>query len=517
MKSDKVASVNDRCHSSYVTSTPVFDLDNCPAIASTCKSDSQDSFLMGGKVVLEPLRITPIQWKKLTLSSTAEKPINSHNSIQSLCGEHRNSEVLKSSGASTCSIQKSSVELKECVVSLEKLRITPLKNRSKYLMASLSGDGSYVSSRGKSQLSFVEALTPGKKNQTNCNIEVEEAIELSAFDKVLLECDQEGPVKFTEFLDSSLLKSCAKIGEGVYGEVFRAQYENGQSIALKIIPVEGDFLVNDEPQKSFEEILPEIVISKELSLLGDAHKHDKPMENMSTSFITVHSVTCCRDQYPSHLISEWDRWNEQHTSENDRPDIFPSDQFFIVFEFSNGGRDLESFEFDALSEAWSVLRQTALGLAVAEKALEFEHRDLHWGNVLICRTGDEFVESALLGEKKMVESHGVRVSLIDFTLSRLKKDGVTVFCNLAEDESLFTGKGDYQFDVYRLMKKANQNDWEPFEPYTNALWLHYLADKLLKKKKYPKKDKEIETKLKRFLRQAKKCSSATEIVQDCFD
>jgi len=35
-------------------------------------------------------------------------------------------------------------------------------------------------------------------------------------------------------------------------------------------------------------------------------------------------------------------------------------------------------------------------------------------------------------------------------------DGVTVFCNLAEDESLFTGKGDYQFDVYRLMKKANQ-------------------------------------------------------------
>ena len=34
--------------------------------------------------------------------------------------------------------------------------------------------------------------------------------------------------------------------------------------------------------------------------------------------------------------------------------------------------------------------------------------------------------------------------------------GVTVFCNMAEDESLFTGRGDYQFDVYRLMKKANK-------------------------------------------------------------
>lgn len=69
----------------------------------------------------------------------------------------------------------------------------------------------------------------------------------------------------------------------------------------------------------------------------------------------------------------------------------------------------------------------------------------------------------------------------------------------------------------RLFVLFDRNDWEPFEPHTNALWLHYLADKLLKKKKYPKKDKEIETKLKRFLRQAKKCSSATEIVQDCFD
>ena len=30
----------------------------------------------------------------------------------------------------------------------------------------------------------------------------------------------------------------------------------------QVIPIEGDFTVNDEPQKTFEEILPEIVISK---------------------------------------------------------------------------------------------------------------------------------------------------------------------------------------------------------------------------------------------------------------
>jgi len=502
-----------RCQSSsHVTSTPVLDVNTLPAITGRmCKSDSEHSVLMDGKVVLEPLRITPIQWKKC-LSASIEKQGSINSKVD------QNSEEMKSSSISTVHKSNPSVELKECVVALEMLRITPLKQRSRYHLGAITAPDACVAiNRGKSQLSFVEALTPVKNNQSTWSTSDKEELEPSAFDKIMLECDQEEPLKFTDFLDPSLLKSCVKIGEGVYGEVFRAQYKNGESVALKIIPVEGDFEVNGEAQKSFEEILPEIVISKELSLLGDWNKDDQTTDNISTSFITVHSVTCCRDKYPKHLISEWDKWDKEHNSENDRPDKFPSDQFFIVFEFSNGGKDLESFEFGTLSEAWSVLHQTALGLAVAENALEFEHRDLHWGNVLISRTDDEFIEGIMLGETKIVPTCGVRVSLIDFTLSRLTKDGVTVFCNIAEDESLFTGKGDYQFDVYRLMKKANKNDWEPFEPHTNSLWLQYLADKMLKKKKYLTKDKEIEARLKRFLRQAKKCSSATEIVQEFFD
>ena len=139
------------------------------------------------------------------------------------------------------------------------------------------------------------------------------------------------------------------------------------------------------------------------------------LRSVKTLQKSVKSVKCCR--YGWYVLFN-------HRLLSFLLDIFPDDQYFIVFEFSNGGRDLESFEFSALSEAWSVLHQTALGLAVAENALEFEHRDLHWGNVLISRTGDEFIESTLLGENKTVECHGVRVSLIDFTLSRLKKGTV---------------------------------------------------------------------------------------------
>lgn len=38
-------------------------------------------------------------------------------------------------------------------------------------------------------------------------------------------------------------------------------------LPFQIIPIEGNFEVNDEKQKTFEEILPEIVISRFLHLI----------------------------------------------------------------------------------------------------------------------------------------------------------------------------------------------------------------------------------------------------------
>ena len=155
--------------------------------------------------------------------------------------------------------------------------------------------------------------------------------------------------------------------------------------------------------------------------------------------------------------------------------------------------------------------QCALTLAVGEEALEFEHRDLHWGNLLIARqaTGAGGADHAgaragALQEELQVPaclcaparsgvaawapahlpppppppappplSHstspppntcpthsgfrlrgvdvaaplaGVRMTLIDFTLSRLVlPGGEPAYCNLAADPELFKGpKGDVQ-------------------------------------------------------------------------
>lgn len=53
--------------------------------------------------------------------------------------------------------------------------------------------------------------------------------------------------------------TCRKVGEGVYGEVFLS--DGPEKSVLKVIPIEGEVVVNGEPQKKFEEILSEIVIA----------------------------------------------------------------------------------------------------------------------------------------------------------------------------------------------------------------------------------------------------------------
>lgn len=59
----------------------------------------------------------------------------------------------------------------------------------------------------------------------------------------------------------SLLQNCHKIGEGVYGEVFLLKNPSGGTSVIKIIPIEGNLMVNGERQKKFDEILSEIIIA----------------------------------------------------------------------------------------------------------------------------------------------------------------------------------------------------------------------------------------------------------------
>ena len=335
---------------------------------------------------------------------------------------------------------------------------------------------------------------------------------VTARDYVLRRCNQTDTILFDECYPDTVLKNCHKIGEGVYGEVFLWRDRDGRARVMKIVPIAGHVKVNGECQKDFHEIISEIVIAMELSALrtpiADIERHFDEgksidsldlhtIENATDIFNEVLAVRCVYGNYPSRLLDLWDLYDECKGSENDNPAILPVDQQYLVLELANAGQDLESYQFNNAEQAHALFLQIAFGLAVGEEAYQFEHRDLHWGNVLIAPTDQKFATFVLRGRGHRVPRCGVAATIIDYSLSRIAlplgaaSDCAALYNDLANDDGLFDALGDYQFEVYRLMRDKLGNDWKNFEPYTNILWLHYVVDKMITALRYKRTNTKI--------------------------
>jgi serine/threonine-protein kinase haspin len=159
-------------------------------------------------------------------------------------------------------------------------------------------------------------------------------------------------------------------------------------VVLKLVPMEGDTLVNGEPQKRADEILAEVSVTLTLSRLNGAatpgmcvgkggsacslgcHASaataaahlaaagaarpgspridlpafhfaaltaphlcvlaDEPLDNVTSGFVETFGVGVCRGSYAEALRCEWHRWDQEHGSENEEVDIFAGDQLYVV-------------------------------------------------------------------------------------------------------------------------------------------------------------------------------------------
>jgi serine/threonine-protein kinase haspin len=55
---------------------------------------------------------------------------------------------------------------------------------------------------------------------------------------------------------------------------------------------------------------------------------------------------------------------------------------------------------------------------VAENCFEFEHRDLHWGNILVRKCDESSTEFVIEAKTLKVDTFNVCATIIDFSLSR---------------------------------------------------------------------------------------------------
>ncbi|GAX83992.1 hypothetical protein CEUSTIGMA_g11417.t1 [Chlamydomonas eustigma] len=335
--------------------------------------------------------------------------------------------------------------------------------------------------------------------------------------RLLSICGQSGRLPSMTEVMTSLGDICSavKLGEGSYGEAFRLT-----RTVFKVVPIEGSRPVNGYPQKRAHEMSGEALVALTLSHLT-AGSGSAGLENMSPCFVKTSQVTVCHGPYPKQLVMAWHAWDKLHESENEAVDANGEEaecQLYLLIAMEDSGRDLEKHELSkGFEECIGILAQTAFTLAVGECAVQFEHRDMHWGNLLLQPATSSAVDFRLNGEHVSVPCGGVRVSLIDFTASRLvAEDGQLAFCDLSQDPEVFEGpKGEIQFDTYRAMRELTAGDWSASCPATNCLWISYLTDILVNKKlgKSPNLASH-KRKLREFRKRSMSYSSCAQMVKE---
>ncbi|KAF9651097.1 hypothetical protein BDM02DRAFT_3139766 [Thelephora ganbajun] len=309
---------------------------------------------------------------------------------------------------------------------------------------------------------------------------------------LLQECNQDSPHEFSSFINSfpfdPIVQSYEselapyskaefrKVGEASYSEVFGIG-----SVVLKIVPLRDEsgtkvdgHDAESPPPSDARDVLQEIAATRSMGELCEG-------------FIKLLRTYVVRGKYPSLLLSLWDEYNNVKGSESIKPDTFSVSQVYAIIVLPNGGPDLEAYTFSSPSknrwmQACSIFWQVVYSIADAEILVSFEHRDLHWGQILIQNIPLSGIPKRSAARPSMDDySSGVIATIIDLGLSRMDASPTEVHWTLLEPE-VFEGEGDYQFDIYRMMRDHNSGSWKEYRPLTNVMWLHYLLRKLISSK-----------------------------------
>ncbi|KAI0166470.1 hypothetical protein GGR57DRAFT_446830 [Xylariaceae sp. FL1272] len=305
-----------------------------------------------------------------------------------------------------------------------------------------------------------------------------------------------------------------KIAEASYAEVYRVTNERGTSI-IKVIRMQSPIkpqtktqqksgLVDEEPHQE-SDLQGELQISEWVA--------DIPGFVVYKERYIVQGKAC-RELLETHQTFH----KKLKRQDPDRLQFYPSpsryldDTKFLVVELGDAGTALEDFELVNADQLWDIFFHVAIALARAETRIEFEHRDLHEGNLCIRKVGEPIPQEERERPVRFGFS-GLEITILDYGLSRAGAGGDSkpVAYDLERDLSLFTSEHATQCRVYRQMRsfllrgdrvclpsashrKAYAQgidgpiSWTTHEPYTNALWLAYLYDWMVENFRGPKKE-----------------------------
>lgn len=302
-----------------------------------------------------------------------------------------------------------------------------------------------------------------------------------------------------------------KCGQGSYAAIFRLQLLSAPASASSdLLSYTMWKLMALKTSKSLKCSIDDA------TFVDDAIMEVKTLAAMSRSkgFVEFRSACVLRGALPEVFQRASEEWTRSHDGE-DEVGEYSADQLWLFIEMTDAGPDLECilngrpclrFSDDIQTDgherqnimptqAWDIFWGVVEALAHGEDHVEFEHRDLHPGNICV-KAIDASEPPPEDQPGPWVKLTSLEVTLIDYTLSRAKLDSGEVLANPMRDKTVFAQTSDIepdraQYELYRKMRKvvvgksinrgpkAEAERWRASRPVTNVMWLGHLLDILL--------------------------------------
>ena len=287
----------------------------------------------------------------------------------------------------------------------------------------------------------------------------------------------------------------SKIGQGSFATVFKMELktEPGQYSVWKLMPLKPSKGSGSRPYQT-------------QTLIKDAATEVKMLFAMSDidGFVQFRSAHVVKGSVPDQIGKAHESWAQNLDPKDTRygthmsAEYSSKNQLWLLMEMTDAGQDIDSMlctarleqKLFSIHETSDMFWGVAEALMRGEAQAEFEHRDLHPGNICI-KIRDEPLD--------LTTEHGIprlskhEVTLIDYTQSRLTLESGDVLAT-AIDESIFRQidedpEAQRQYDVYRAMRDIMKKEkkpgvtisqmWKEYVPMTNVLWLHHILKELM--------------------------------------
>ena len=329
-----------------------------------------------------------------------------------------------------------------------------------------------------------------------------------------------------------------KIAEASFGEVYRLSlltrlpdFSRSDESVFKVIALTPppETLSTDKRKRNAE-----LRRAEAMSKPADVANEVRLLQRMSfiPGFTNFRDIRILKGQPGEAFVTAFREFNRAQRKRGKEGSVFPDPakkgsygdgQLWAAIEMQDAGTDLERFiengQCKSIFRVWDVFWQVVLSLAKGEEGAEFEHRDLHPGNICIrgrriLAEEDDF-DDAEIDITKKANFTSLETTIIDYTLSRAwmaSANGVDdiAFHDLAFEAAVFEGDSslEYQYDIYRYMRSvlffddalgdfvsrkdeaaASGRSWRQFHPQTNLVWLHLMLHKMLEQIDWPSTEK----------------------------